>query len=155
MAYTTRKLKDLSSDEFFDFVFSLTPIMPALLKTEYVKARIGGKVNADLTAASIEWSKQLAKEDYDENAMEDVLIRLNAASVESSVKDIMEVLPVLTHKENRNALHEAIAILEQKSVEEIKAYPTPKILTIIKAMFADINFIDFLDYTEQPDAIES
>jgi hypothetical protein len=143
-----RKLNELNGDEFFDVIYALSPVLPMIGDMEIVKAyfhkSFSERLDGALTRKRAEESKPKPNKD--------VISQLNKEIADENlnimVHDISAVVPLLSSKENRGIIFTVLSILEQKPVEEIKKYPGPKIVDMLKRVISDTNFKDFLSYAE-------
>lgn len=164
-----KKISDLTGDEFFDVIYSLSPILPMITNMEIIQMQLFGKFNKNILDAretvAIEEAKRIeamGMQDGDgttaikNKTIESCAKKINEANavIESEIsgifgKDISNIVPFLTSKDNRNCIFETLAILENLTVEEIKKYPAPKLWSKIWKVIKDADFKSFLSYAEE------
>lgn len=67
---------------------------------------------------------------------------------------LAKLLPAITCKENRHCVWELLSILDEVTVEEIKQYPAPKLISKIRKIFAEGELANFMSYAEVSDIVE-
>ena len=129
-----RKISELNGDEFFDFLYALTPVLPVLSQLEIVKNGFDIVLKSNI-------DNKIKSKDQKNAALTAELLTILAA-------ELPVVIPHLTSKENRSAIYEIIHILDGVPIDDIKKYPAAKLMTQIKQIFTDVNFKDFFTYAE-------
>ena len=121
-----RKISELTSDEFFDVIFALSPILPLITDMEIVQVKLFGN-NKEMT---------------------------NKEVTELFARDITKIIPLLTSKERRSCIFEIISIVDGIPIDEVKLYPPSKTATKIKKIISDADFKDFLSYADKSELTE-
>ena len=166
-----RKIADLQADDFFDVIYALSPVLPMIAEMEIIKNQMFP--DANILALRHEMAKEqlkIAKANTEQDSNPDTPVKTKA--VESATKriaeinvelqaeivgvfgrDISKVVPALASRQNRGAIIEVLAMLEEQPVAEILKYPAPKLLSKITSVVKDTDFTSFLSYVE-PQATE-
>jgi len=150
-----RKIKDLNGDEFLDLVFALSPVLPLILDMEIVKSQFLGAINENVRKQATILRKETAKEKgrQKEDVIEAATVALVNEQSMMAVRDITLIVPKLVSKEYRSATFEGLAIIEGKTIDEIRALPAPQLVGLVHQVIKDIDLKDFLPFAEQPEAI--
>ena len=158
-----RKIADLNGDEFFDFMYALSPILPVISQLEVVKSGFAVITNYAPTAEDIakiksdveksKSKKKLTDEELAAQLKDNVKLRAEVFTL--IAKELPILIPHITSKENRVAVYDALSILEEMPVDEIKAWPAPKLMKRVAALIKDPGIKDFLAYAEPVDTDES
>jgi len=151
-----RKIKDLTSDEFFDLVFAVSPILPLILDMEIVKTQFLGAINEKVREQVIILRKEEAKEKgrQKENVIEAATTAIIREQALVASRDIAFIVPKLVSKDYRGATYDGLAILSQKTADEIKALSAAQIVGMLRQVIKDIDLRDFLSLSEQSEVTE-
>ena len=158
-----RSIAQLNGDEFFDFIFALSPILPVIGQLDIVKSGFAVVTNHSPTAKDVANIKAEIERRKDRKTATDAEIarnmqnkaKQNAELFTILAKEIPILIPYIAAKENRVAVYDALSILEQVPVDEIKAWPAPKLMSRVMSLFKDPGLKDFLDYAESADMEKS
>lgn len=158
-----RSVAQLSSEEFFDFIFALSPILPVISRLEIVKTNFAFITNHSPTAKEVAEIKNEIEKRKDRKAATDAEIarnmqdraKKNAELFTVLAKEIPVIVPFVTSRENRGAIYEAIGILDRADIDEIRGWPAPKLVNRVTSLFRDPGFGDFLDYAGPADTEKS
>lgn len=104
-----KKLSELNGDEFFDVLYALTPVLPALESIEIVDLYVNGKQGKVLG---------------------------NKEVMRIFVQGISEILKLITSKEHRSCAWEVLAIVDGVSANKTRKYLAPEIWSKLKTLFS-------------------
>lgn len=158
-----KKLKELDADAFLDFVVAVTPILPLVLKSESLRASILGTFNDSVAEARQRIVKNSDGVDDDglavakkgkEKEVERAYSDIAKESAEMFGRDLFMLVPQLASREYRSAVYEALSILEEKPIEELKSRGGTYLISSVREVIEDIDFKDFLGSVEQQEATE-
>ena len=149
-----RKIAEISGDEFFDVVYALSPLLPMIANMEIVKAKFFNIFNDGVVEARTTLANEKLKEDPDKQKIKEQIDILSAETAAIFARDISNLVPLLSSRENRGIVFETLSILEQKPIEEIKHYSPPKLISRIKQVMTDTDFKSFLTYAEPSEQTE-
>jgi hypothetical protein len=143
-----RKLNELNGDEFFDVIYALSPVLPMIGDMELVKAQFFKVYNERITGALARSRAEKAKPKPDRDVITQAERDVIDENLNIFVRDISAIVPLLSSKENRGIIFTVLSILDEKPVDEVKKYPAPKLVDMMKRVLKDTNFKDFLSYAE-------
>ena len=149
-----RKIHEISGDEFFDVIYALSPILHMVTDMEIVQTRISGKADEKIAEAQRALMVERAKKKPCPEKIQAATKIIRSESASMLVRDLTKTIPLLTSKQHRGSLFEVLAILEQKTVDEIKSYTSPKLISMVTRLIRDTDFSLFLDYAEQSESNE-
>jgi hypothetical protein len=149
-----RKIADLDADEFFDFAFALTPLLPTILDLEIVQMQIHGSVGKGVEKAQKALFSELAKKKQNPAAVALARDGFNREAGRVAMRDIIAAIPKLVSRELRGFVYEGLAILTKTDVPEIKKVKGNELVKMIRRVISDIDIKDFLDYADVPEPTE-
>jgi len=135
-----------------DFVFALSPVLPLIMDSELLKTQLSDGINASITEMLLDLEKAQASNDND--AIIRAHCELNKQRAEIIIRDILSAVPKLVSREYRGAVYEALSILEQKPVGELKAKKGAWLLSTVRNVIKDIDFKYFLDFAGESESTE-
>jgi len=150
-----RNVKELDGNELFDVLFIISPILPILVDSELIQAQIFKRYNKKTNNARMIYLNEAKKQNPDETKMNDALMTIEEEQANIFIRDTTKIIPQLLSNENRSIVFQVLAIFEKNTPEDISHYPGVKITTMLNEIIADLNFKDFLSYTEPSERIES
>lgn len=122
-----KKLSELNGDEFFDVLYALTPILPALENIELADLYINGKQGKSFD---------------------------NKEVMRVFVQGISEILKLITSKENRDCAWEILAIVDGVKPTETRKYLAPKIWLKLKTLFSGDGIKAFFPQQDKSESAE-
>jgi hypothetical protein len=131
-----RKLKDLSADEILDFALALSPMIPLIMKSEFLRMQFFGAFNSEIEA----------QYKIIQSNANDALLATNAINneiAEMLTRDAEKLIPKML-KDYRKNVFEALAILCAVTVDEIKKQNGIWLIKALWTVKSDIEVMDFL-----------
>lgn len=134
------RLSELSGDQFFDVLYAMTPILPALENIDLFGLYVNGAQG------------KLPK--ITENSTQADRDAANKAYMHILVQGISEILKLITSKEHRNCAWEVLGIVDGVSAETAKKYNAAQIWLKLMALFDGNGLKDFFNSAAESDTTE-
>lgn len=156
-----KKISELTAEEFFDVIYALSPVLPMITEMEVLQAQLFQNYNERITRARtviatntilLEKGGNPGKEDEHKRKIEDARQSIYDENAKIFARDISKIVPLLTSKENRGCIFNALSVIDGLPADEVRKYPAPKLIMKIKQIISDTDFKSFLSYAEESEA---
>ena len=156
MGLHIRKLKDLNFDEGFDFALALSPAIPIIMQSERLRMEFMKIFNDEMMEQRKIIREEMAKEKGRQN-QDKIVNAQNAFNTEianMTTRDVAKILPKVL-KDYRASVFEALAILCNCTVDEIRKQGVKQGIKAIYEVLKENDFADFLPSAELSESTES
>lgn len=135
-----KKLNELNGDQFFDVLYALTPILPALEKIDLFDMYVNGT------------NGKIAK--VDANSTDEEKMAANKSYMKIIVQGIGEILKLITSRENRGCAWEVLSIVDGVTTNEARSYLAPIIWHKLKTLFSGDGIKAFFPQSDKSELAE-